>query len=296
MDNSDKFDWLDGCVNRAVDKKTPSNHGVKVNKRKILIMQIIACSLILIALIFTSVKLYIEKKEVGEYIELVENYYMVNDAAQEHDDTLLTGDMLSDETIESDKPIIDFKSLKRINDDIVGWIHIEDTEINYPVVQATDNNYYLYRSFSKQSSNLGSIFLDWELDMTDSDVVILYGHNMGKTRSGMFTELTKFDDKNYGKVSRKIITTSVDNIETSWELFAVVHADITTDVQSIYSVNNFVNESLYDDYVKLVKQNSLYEFDTELMYGQRILILSTCVGGVENKHMRRILFLAENLN
>lgn len=93
-------------------------------------------------------------------------------------------------------PVVDFNVLQQINPDIVGWIYIEGTNINYPVVQGPDNSYYLYRLFDGTSNGAGSIFMDYRNtpDMTQRNTV-LYGHHM--QNGTMFHQITKYKDQTF---------------------------------------------------------------------------------------------------
>ena len=91
-------------------------------------------------------------------------------------------------------PTVDFDALRAVNPDVVGWISIEGTNINYPVVQGTDNSHYLYRLFDGSPNNAGSIFMDYrnERDLSSRNTV-LYGHNM--QNDTMFSQITKYTDQ-----------------------------------------------------------------------------------------------------
>lgn len=91
---------------------------------------------------------------------------------------------------------IDFEALSAINPDIVGWIRIPDTNVDYPIVQAPDNDKYLHTSFEGENSKAGAIFLDFE---SDSDLYglnnVIYGHNM--KNGSMFKDVVKYKDKEF---------------------------------------------------------------------------------------------------
>ena len=93
---------------------------------------------------------------------------------------------------------LDFDNLERINPDVVGWIEIPGTKINYPVVQSADNDEYLHTGFDKKENVAGSIFLDYESDSTFSGKNnIIYGHNM--KNGTMFRDLLLFKEQDFFK-------------------------------------------------------------------------------------------------
>jgi len=89
---------------------------------------------------------------------------------------------------------VDFEALLDINSDVVSWIYLEDTKINYPVVQGADNSYYLYRLFDGSSNGAGSIFMDFrsQRDLSGRNT-ILYGHHM--KNGTMFNQITKYKEQ-----------------------------------------------------------------------------------------------------
>ena len=94
---------------------------------------------------------------------------------------------------EAEEKTIDFAELRKINEDIVAWIQIPGIDVDYPVVQGEDNEYYLYHTFRKEANKAGSIFLDYRnrADFTEQRVII-YGHNMKD--GSMFSSLKKYQD------------------------------------------------------------------------------------------------------
>lgn len=100
------------------------------------------------------------------------------------------------EVVEEPKQLIDFAELKKINSDVVGWIKIDDTQVNYPIVKGKNNSYYLNHSYDKKWSGYGSIFMDFESSSDFSDLnTFIYGHN---TKNGsMFGELYKYMKQNF---------------------------------------------------------------------------------------------------
>lgn len=89
---------------------------------------------------------------------------------------------------------IDIAALQDINPDIVGWIRIPGTDIDYPILQSIDNDYYLSRNYAGEYAVSGSIFLDYRNDFED-DFLVIYGHRM--SYGGMFTNIIKFQDEEF---------------------------------------------------------------------------------------------------
>jgi sortase B len=89
---------------------------------------------------------------------------------------------------------IDISGLRELNSDIVGWIRIPGTDIDYPILQGGDNEHYLSRNYLGEFATAGSIFLDYRNDFSD-DFIVVYGHRM--SYGGMFTDIIKFQDRNF---------------------------------------------------------------------------------------------------
>ena len=96
-----------------------------------------------------------------------------------------------------------FKALQQINQEIVGWITMDDTQINYPIVQAKDNDYYLFRNYKGEDMRAGSIFMDYRNDVKSQNRnTILYGHRMKD--GSMFGSLKKMLDEEFFMSHRKL--------------------------------------------------------------------------------------------
>lgn len=95
-------------------------------------------------------------------------------------------------------PHVDFAALEAVNSDVVAWLYGEDTEICHPVVQAADNDYYLYHLFDRRGNIMGCPFVDYENspDFVDPNTII-YGHHMNDERQGMFADLVKYKEQSY---------------------------------------------------------------------------------------------------
>lgn len=168
---------------------------------------------------------------------------------------------------------IDFDALLAANQDIVAWIYSEDTTINYPIVQSSNNDYYLRRLLDGSYNIAGSIFMDYRnyYDFTDLNIII-YGHNL---RDGtMFASLKEYKKQDYYD-SHPIIHLFTPKDDYIIELIGGFQTDIYS---NIYSFPESIEELeiLYDEIINL----STFKSDASpLREGDRLLTLSTCSDG-----------------
>lgn len=161
--------------------------------------------------------------------------------------------------------------LMEINQDVCGWLTLDDTGIDYPLLMGESNSTYLNRDLFGDHSVGGSLFLDYRNSRDFSDfTTIIYGHNM--TQGKMFGNLVKYDDKKYfdTHLTGRIYTLEGVN---ELEVFAFIRTDAFDKV--IYNPVRESEESKREfyDYVKKAADN--YR-DLELSNKDRILVLSTC--------------------
>ena len=142
-----------------------------------------------------AVSTFFMYREGEQEYEALREY--VNEEEREEDES-----EEQDSTLAS-KATVDFQALRKINSDIIAWIRIPDTKIDYPVVQGTDNEYYLKRTFKKTEHVAGSIFLDKDNSSDFSNrKSILYGHNMKD--GSMFQGLHKYENEQYLETHNKV--------------------------------------------------------------------------------------------
>jgi len=147
-------------------------------------IKIILLFLSLVILSFSLYKIFLINKELKESNEIKEELIKIAE--------------IPEVPMEEPTNSVDFDELKKINSNVVGWIVIEDTQVNYPIVQGKDNSYYLNHSFDKSWNSLGSIFMDYRSSNDFSDYnTFIYGHH---TKNGsMFGELYKYMDATFYK-------------------------------------------------------------------------------------------------
>lgn len=166
---------------------------------------------------------------------------------------------------------IDFSSLKNVNKNTVLWLLVDGTNINYPIVQTSDNDYYLKRSFDNHYTTNGWPFLDYRnsSEMVD-DNTIFYGHNLlNKTSFGSIANL--FANKWFSESNHRILLISENKIY-EYEIFSVYYSEVT----DYYLKTNFVSETSFDAFLKNIKNKSVFNFSVDVGITDRIITLSTC--------------------
>lgn len=171
---------------------------------------------------------------------------------------------------------VDFETLKKQNPDTVAWIKIEGTTINYPIVQSTDNDYYLHKDFNKEYSTCGWIFMDYKNSekMIDKNTV-LYGHNI---KSGiMFADLQKILRNQLGNEVIIEIYTPVEKLNYR------VFSSYLKEPDDYATKSNIVDDDVQEKYIKemLKRSDTLYNLVPDK--SDRLLTLSTCDSTGENR-------------
>lgn len=172
----------------------------------------------------------------------------------------------------------DLASLLSVNSDIKGWVKIDNTPINYPVLQSaqTDSTYYLHRNYKKNSSGFGSIFLDSLCDISKpSKNLILYGHNM---RDGsMFGTLLKYDNLDFYKERPVIMFDTLDE-QGDWKIISVFKTNTLEEQGELfnYLMIDFSSDKDFLDFVYNVKIRSLIDTPVDIGKNDRLITLSTC--------------------
>lgn len=182
----------------------------------------------------------------------------------------------------------EYAPIYNMNSDTVGWIRIDGTHINYPVMQTPDEpNYYLKRDFYKQDYRYGSIYAHETASLKPvSDNVTLYGHNMAD--SSMFADLHNYKDEEYYK-EHPYITFDTLYAHQTYKVFAVLE---TTDwLATGFAYHYFVDgdEGEFSDFVAEAKALSLYDTGESAVYGNKLLTLSTCDNDTSDSHGRFVV-------
>lgn len=171
----------------------------------------------------------------------------------------------------------EYLALYEMNPDIVGWLKIEGTKINYPVMQSPEEeaNFYLDHNFNRAKSSRGCIYIREVCDVfAPSDNLTLYGHNM--IDGSMFAGLREYQRQAYWKNHDTIIFDTLSEYHT-YRIFAVFKT--TASVGKGFAYHRFVDaadEAEFNDFVATCKELSFYDTGITPVYGDKLICLSTC--------------------
>ncbi len=241
---------------KRVKKKNTNKKFIKI----IFILILIVSILVLCYLAYNNYKSKKSNEEVQEFIEE-------------------TPEVVEQEPEKSER-MLKLEELQQQNPDIIGWLEIEDSNINYPVVQSkSNNNFYMTHNYKKEYSIDGSLFLDekFDLDLPSTNYLI-YGHNNRGSKE-MFTGLMNYKKEDYYNTHKQIRFTT-NREDATYEILAVFYSRVyyksEKNVFRYYYFVNAKNETEYNDFVKNAKKASIYDTGVNATYGEQLLTLSTC--------------------
>lgn len=170
----------------------------------------------------------------------------------------------------------DYKNLYEMNSDLVGWIKIDGTKVDYPVMQTPDDpDFYLYRDFDKANSTRGAIYVREVCDVNKpSDNVTIYGHHMAD--GSMFAGLNAYVNKSAWENNSLILFDTLTEYHV-YEIFAVFAT--SANLGEGFSYHQFVDaetEEEFDEFVATCKQLAYYDTGITPKYGDKLICLSTC--------------------
>lgn len=198
-------------------------------------------------------------------------------------------DAITIEGVQSEDNIeykVDFTKLKEINTQTVGWLKVNGTNIEYPVVQANDNNYYIKRNLNKEYNVGGWVFVDYKnkLDGTDKNIII-YGHNMKD--NSMFGSLKNvLKEEWYNNEENYIIDFITESEQQKYQVFSVYQIEN----EDYYIDTEFYNDE-FGEFIQTLKSRSIKDFNVDISSEDSILTLSTCA----NNNKYRVVLHAKKI-
>ena len=171
----------------------------------------------------------------------------------------------------------EYEDVYNKNKKLIGWIEIDDTIINYPVMQTVNNEYYLDHNFNQEEDKNGCIFMDYQCDVVKGcDNIILYGHHM---KSGkMFGTLNKYSQKSYYDEHPTILFDTIYE-KGEYQIMYVFRSKVYSEEDVNFKYYQFINagsEKEFNSYINEMSALSLYDTGVTAAYGDKLLTLSTC--------------------
>lgn len=172
---------------------------------------------------------------------------------------------------------VDFDELKKKNSDTIAFLKVNGTNINYPVVQTNDNEYYLYHSYDKTENDAGWVFMDYRNDINDlQDNTIIYAH--GRYDTTMFGSLKNvFKNNWYENTDNHVVYLSTPTENTLWQVFSVY----SIKTETYYLTSSFGSEASHQKFIDTMISRSRFDFDAKVSTKDKILTLSTCYNETE---------------
>ena len=265
-------------------------------KKRSKVKIIICCILIIIIVVsFTYIiRIFLLRKEAVEESMLLNeikltdaelNEIKVQEEEQAKENTIRQEEETKKRKEQEKKErMLKVKKLQEINSDIVGWIQIDGTNINYPVLQGEDNEYYLNHNYKKQKTEKGSIFLDksynWDIA---SNNLIIYGHNL--VNGQMFKDLLKYAKEDFF-AKHKTIRFTTEKEDKEYEIISAFKSKVYNQAEkNVFKYYDFINsksEKEYNNFVKQAKEASLYDTKNTAKYGDELITLITCAYHVDD--------------
>lgn len=243
-----------------------------LNTSIISILILIAFFTLLIISLVKIINWYINNKQNEEIMKSLENSITIETSNK-------------DEIVE-EKYNIDFDTLKETNEDTSAFLKVNGTNVEYIVVKGDDNKYYLNHNFEKEYNTAGWIFADYKnkLDGTDKNIVI-YGHNMRD--NSMFGSLKNILKKEwYDNEENRYVTFVTEDEQSTYEVFSIYQIE-----KEDYYIKTDFTDKEFEEYLKIVKERSIKDFNIKITNKDNILTLSTCA----NNNKYRVVLHAKKV-
>ncbi len=236
--------------------------------KQIIVNTLKICGLILIVLVisiisYLAISNYVSLQEVNEIQDTIK------ETIKDNENTEITDPTDSTRVIKNNY----IASLLTINTDTIGWIKINETNIDYPIVQAKDNDYYLKHNFKHNYDINGWIFMDYRNSNYELDTnTIIYGHSMSYNDLMFSTLSNVYEESWYSNPENLIISFDTLYESNRYEIFSIYKIPKTNDYLTTY----FATDEEYIEYIDLIKGRSIKDFNVEINPGDKIITLSTC--------------------
>lgn len=240
---------------------------------------------------FFIIKEIVENKKETDIYKDLQEIVTEQESSKSNKDQKISNEEISESKTVS-KNNYNLKNISNINSDVIGWIKINGTNIDYPVMQNKD--YYLHRNIYKNYSSHGTPYLSEYCNIKYSDNLIIYGHNMND--NSMFAELENYKKYNFYKEHKYIKFYSLYNGQTTENSYEIVIVFKTVAYSEkgfkYYNYTNFSDKQDLDYFLDNCRNLEFYDTGIKVNYGDKLITLSTCEYSEKNG---RIVVIAKQL-
>lgn len=262
--------------NNTNEEQLKKNKKIPKTKKRIVVISLVIVSIIFLFSCYKLIMWKLDYQNTRDEIKKIDKEVIIEKIIVEEPEN----EEPEDEEPENEEKIplysSDFSKLKKVNKDVIGFIKVNGTQISYPVVQTTDNDYYLKHSFNKSYNNAGWVFMDYRNTLSDNNIVI-YGHGrvdytmLGSLRNLLKESWFKNDDNKY-------ISLITEQYTATYQIFSVY---TTEKVNGNHVMVDFSNNYLFKLFADEEKAKSIIPFSLEIGVHDKVITLSTCKNGKE---------------
>lgn len=284
--------------NLKKEKKNKKNSQKVIKRYKlkpwVYFLLLFLCLFLFSISIYNLIGYYMDSKKMDNVVEGLDDIIIDEYVGEENDESIeivnppeennntsseKTGDYW--EFIKTPFLNVDFTELLKKNKDTVAWININNTNINYPVVQASDNEYYLDKAFDGSSNRAGWLFMDYKNDSVNwDDNTVIYGHSM--LNSTMFGTLIRaYEPYWYNNKNNMVIRISTPTENTLWQIFSIYKIK----AEGYYITTSFITDEAKLNFLNTIKSRSIKDFGVILNEKDKVLTLSTCADASGNNRL-----------
>lgn len=259
----------------------------KLKTKKLILLIILV--LIIVGIIFSVykiVKWQLDNNSIDKQITKIQQDTVIDEKDDNENTIIIDNNNDDNNDIENNNPEetndyyrfikmplinVDLTNLQSQNSDTIGWLQVNGTNINYPVVKTDNNDYYLNHDFNKKYNDGGWIFADYRNNLIDDKNLIIYGH--ARLNLTMFGTLKNVIKANwYQNSDNYLVRLSTINSNMSFQVFSTY----VTEAEDYYIKTDFNNNEDYLSFLNTLKSRSVYNYGVSLSENDRILTLSTC--------------------
>ena len=233
--------------------------------------------ILLLYSIFNIIKWNIDSKKLSNQIDNINDIISIDDF--DNKDAVIVSNNADDKDpywsyIKMNLIDVNLNELRKINSDTKGWIKVNGTNINYPFVQTSNNDYYLKNDYYHNKNYNGWIFADYRNDIDKLDQnTIIYGHNkyLNQTMFGTLNNVLNEEWQNNNENLKITFNNLYENMQ--WQIFSIYKIHNTND----YLTTSFSSKAAYKKFLNVIKNRSIKDFNVDVTKEDKILTISTCV-------------------